>query len=72
MSLISVTKFHKILITTIRLSEHISCEVLNFHIQKAIFTEGKFILKQCDQVHKILIKVLYLESGSFKMVNFYN
>ena len=63
MLLSSVTKFHKILIITIRLSEHISCEMMNFHIQKAIFAEEMFILKQCDQVHKILIKVFYLESG---------
>ena len=40
MILNNVTKFHKILIKTIRLSERTSFQTVNFHKQRAITTES--------------------------------
>ena len=40
MILNNVTKFHKILIKSIRLRERTSFQMVNFHIQRAITTEG--------------------------------
>ena len=40
MLLNNVTKFHKILIKNIRLRERKSFQMVNFHKQRAIITEG--------------------------------
>ena len=59
MVLNNVTEFHKILIIGIRLREQTSFQMMNFHKQRAITTEGMVghkplsylkNTKQCDQV----------------------
>ena len=68
MVLNNVTKFHKILIKTIRFRERTWFQMVNFHKQRAITPEGmvqnrplsnlkKDIMvlnKQCDQISQIL------------------
>ena len=85
MVLNNVTKFHKILIKTIRLRERTSFKTVNFHKQRATYClnhgtiwtiieleEGIMILNNGTKFHKILIKNIRLrERTSFQMVNFY-
>ena len=70
MVLNNVTKFHKILIKTIRLREQTSFQMVNFHKQRAITTERMvrygpitiielediMVLNNVTKFHKILIK----------------
>ena len=67
MLLNNVTKFHKILIKNIRVREHTSFKMVNFHKQRAITTESVV-----TKFHKILIKTIRLRKRtSFKAVNFH-
>ena len=85
MVLNNVTKFHKILIKSIRLREGTSFKTLNFHKQRAITAESMvrlwtiiklekdiMVLNNVTRFHKILIKNIRLrERTSFQMVNFH-
>ena len=79
MVLNNVTNVHKILITNIRIRKRTSFQMMIFHKQRAIRTEGMVRygplsnLKKTSMTkfHKILIKSIRLrEQTSFKMVNF--
>ena len=72
MILNNVTKFHKILIKNIRLRERTSFQMVNFHKQRAITTEGMvrygplsniMVLNNVTKFHKILIKSIRLVVG---------
>ena len=66
MALNNVTKFHKILIKTIRLRERTSFKTVKFHKQRAIYLlkawtiieleEDTTVLNNVAKFHKILIK----------------
>ena len=69
MVLNNVTKFHKILIKTIRLRERTSFKMVNFHKQRSITAESMvrygplsnlkkdiMVLNNVTKFHKILIK----------------
>ena len=84
MVLNNVTRFHKILIKTIRLRERTSFKTVNFHKQMAITTESGaiwtiikheeeiMVLNNVTKFHKILIKNIPVrERTSFKTVNFH-
>ena len=59
-----MTKFHKILIKSIRLRERTSFQMVNFHKQRVITTEWTIneleedimVLNNVTKFHKILIK----------------
>ena len=80
-----MTKFHEILIKTIRLREWTSFKTVKFHKQRGI-TAGKYgaiwtiieleedimVVNNVTKFYKILIKNIRLrERTSFKMVNFH-
>ena len=86
MILNNVTKFHRIMIKTIRVREHTLFKTVIFHKQRraitaekhgAIWTIIKFeedvtVFNNVTKFHKILIKNIRLrERTSFKMVNFH-
>ena len=84
MVLRNVTKFHKILIKSIRLREWTLFQMVNFHKQRAIFTESMvryktlsnlkdiMVLNNVTEFYKILIKSIRLRGRkSFKTVNFH-
>ena len=81
MVLNNVTKFHKILIKTIRLRVQTSFKTVNFHKQRAIaaeltiieFEEDIMVLNNVTMFHKILKKKnsTLREWTSFQMVNFH-
>ena len=85
MVLKNVTKFHKILITSIGLRERTSFKMVNLHKQKGhncwkhgaiwIITEleeGIIVLNNVTKFHKIVIKSIRLrERTSFQMVHFH-
>ena len=53
MVLYSVTKFHKILIKTIRLRERTSFQTVNLHKQRAITTEHMVRYRPLSKLKKI-------------------